>query len=228
MSDEHVANFQLLIPTIISIFFLLICNPLGCCKHITVSIAQAGNIYQKYEGLYIMEKSESINGFRIDEERSWEKYRPQSSDPEVSLRSLAPNKVGEWQFKDINGDVPVRSKPVSDLKDLKHCPTDYKEWQYWDINPQDVTLNTWKDLPDAKIICVTEATSSKYILIVIQKGTSLCSCLLSHDLPSHTKPQKQYHLYNNSRIGGFENLSFFESGILIFLLHPNSNQSQFM
>ena len=133
--------------------------PLGCCKHITVSFAgDAHAKYQDYEGLYIMEKSK-----HIDDEKIWKKHRPQNTGPKLSLRSSAPHNVDVWGFQDDEEDElaasifdarVVRSKPVSNVNGLQHCPADYKEWVYWD----DVA---WKNAPDVKILCVTE-TTSKY------------------------------------------------------------------
>ena len=54
----------------------------------------------------------------------------------------------------IEMDAVVRSNPVADVSDLKHCPTDYELWQYLDKNDYE-----WKGAQGAKIICSSEATS---------------------------------------------------------------------
>ena len=132
--------------------------PLGCCKYITVSFAGGAlTNYQKFEGLYIMEKPE-----RIENEKIWKKHRPQDTAPKLSLRSSAPNNVDEWYFQDDDlvasfGYAPVvRSKPVSNVNQLRHCPNNYTEWEY-----MNVPTNAWIPEPDVKVLCVTE-TTSKY------------------------------------------------------------------
>ena len=98
---------------------------------------------------------------RIDAEKSWKKHQPASAlpaDPNYFLKSSAPNNVDVWQFQNDKGEVKVRSKPVSDFQDLKHCPTDYEEWQYLGSGSLPL-FEDFEAAQDVNIDCVTDATS---------------------------------------------------------------------
>ena len=95
----------------------------------------------------------------IGDNMKWKKHSFSSTDPEYFLTTKAPENVDVWQFQafTIFDDVQVRSKPVSDTSELKHCPTDYPEnnWEYLDGFAQG---NPWKQA-NVKIICAWEVTS---------------------------------------------------------------------
>ena len=127
-------------------------NLLGCCKQIIVTFGgRANELYKSNEGLYIMEESTNI-----EDEKSWKKYRPASTD-DYFLKSLAPDSVDVWKLVDASGNAKVRSKHVEEsLSDLKHCPTDYTDWEYKS------TQTGWKEA-DVKLICASDA-KSMYLL----------------------------------------------------------------
>ena len=129
---------------------------LGCCKHIIVSFgSKARKHYEDYEGFYSMEKPAMIG-----DKQKWKKHRLHSTNPDYFLTTLAPEDVDVWLFsQDTNGLEPdVKSKSVSGVTELKHCPTDYpvNEWVYRSTksNP----IKPWKQA-SVKIVCAPEATS---------------------------------------------------------------------
>ena len=135
---------------------------LGCCKHIIVTFGgRANELYKSQEGLYVMEGSTNI-----EDEKSWKKYRPALASPaskeDYFLKSLAPDSVDVWKLVDASGNAKVRSKHVEEsLSDLKHCPTDYTDWEYKS------TQTGWKEA-DVKLICASDATSMYYYIKVSQ------------------------------------------------------------
>ena len=96
----------------------------------------------------------------IDNEKSWKKHTTNPNDPKYVLKSSAPDNVDVWQFKTSTDNAVVRSVSLDwinqDTSDLKHCPTDYEIWEYWDA-----VANKWKkfNYGDANIICAWDATS---------------------------------------------------------------------
>ena len=130
---------------------------LGCCKQIIVTFGgRANELYKSREGLYIMEESTNI-----EDEKSWKKYRPALASPastdDYFLKSLAPDSVDVWKLVGASGNAKVRSKHVEEsLSDLKHCPTDYTDWEYKS------TQTGWKEA-DVKLICASDA-KSMYLL----------------------------------------------------------------
>ena len=93
----------------------------------------------------------------IEDEKSWKKYRPALASPastdDYFLKSLAPDSVDVWKLVDASGNAKVRSKHVEEsLSDLKHCPTDYTDWEYKS------TQTGWKEA-DVKLICASDAKS---------------------------------------------------------------------
>ena len=130
-------------------------SPLGCCKQIIVSFSEnARKNYIAYEGFYSMEKPAIIG-----DKTKWKKHSLATTDPDYFLTTLAPENVDVWQFsKDVNGLNPdVKSKPVSGVSELKHCPTDYPV-NNWVYRSQSSSTSPWKQA-NVKIICASEATS---------------------------------------------------------------------
>ena len=82
----------------------------------------------------------------IEDEKIWKSYNLAS---QVTLKSSAPDCVDEWKFVDANEEVELRSRPVSQEDHLKHCPTDYTEWQFG-----------WNHV-DVKVECSKEITNSE-------------------------------------------------------------------